>query len=44
MEEMLSFVGGLGMVALKNLSVEDFELDVRLESILVETLREAYQQ
>lgn len=44
LDEMLSFVTGIGMVPLKNLNDEDFELHVRLESILIETLREAYQK
>jgi len=43
LDEMLSFVSGLGKVPLKNLNDEDFEMHVRLESLLIETLREAYQ-
>lgn len=43
LDEMLSFVSNLGMVPLKDLNESDFELNVRLESILIETLKEAYQ-
>ena len=42
--EMLSFVSGLGMVALKDFGDPDFEMNFRLEAILIETLTEAYQQ
>jgi hypothetical protein len=44
LDEMLSFVTSLGLVPLKDLNEEDFELHVRLESLLIETLREAYLQ
>ena len=42
--EMLQFVANLGMSALKDLHDDDYELHVKLESILIDTLREAYQQ
>jgi len=41
-DEMLSFVTNLGMSALNDLNEDDYELHIRLESLLVETLREAY--
>ena len=41
--EMLQFVANLGMSALKDLHEDDYELHVKLESILIDTLREAYQ-
>ena len=44
MEEMLAFVTNLGMIQLKDLSEEDYELHIRLEALLIETLREAYEQ
>ena len=40
---MLSFVSRLGMVPLKDLHEQDFELNLKLESVLIETLKEAYQ-
>ena len=43
-EQMLSFVGGLGMVALRDFGEKDFEMHVRLEAILIDTLKDAYQQ
>ena len=42
LNEMLSFVSHLGMVPLKDLNEHEFELNVRLESLLIETLKEAY--
>ena len=44
MTEMLSFVAGLGLVALKDLYKEDYELHIRLESLLIEVLNEEYQR
>ena len=44
MDEMLAFVTNLGMVQLKDLNGDDFELHIRLESLLIETLKEAYEQ
>lgn len=44
LSEMLSFVSQIGMVALKNIYEDDYELDVRLETILIETLNQAYSQ
>jgi len=44
MEQMLAFVANLGMVQLKDLNEEDYELHIKLESLLIETLREAYEQ
>ena len=44
MDEMLAFVTNLGMVQLKDLNEEDYELHIRLESLLIDTLREAYEQ
>ena len=44
MEEMLEFVTNLGMVQLKDLLQDDYELHVKLEQLLIETLREAYEQ
>ena len=41
---MLAFVTNLGMVQLKEVNEEDYELNVCLEQLLVETLREAYEQ
>jgi len=40
--EMLSFVGKLGMVPLKDLYDDEYELIIRLESLLIETLNQAY--
>lgn len=42
LDEMLSFVSRLGMVPLKDLNETDFELNIRLEFLLIETLKEAY--
>ena len=39
---MLSFVTNLGMIPLKDLNEEDYELHIKLETLLIETLREAY--
>jgi len=44
MIQMLSFVSELGMVTLKNLHEDDYELYIRLEQLLIETLNEAYQR
>ena len=44
LDQMLDFVQNLGMVKLRDLVQDDFELHVRLEQILIETLREAYEQ
>ena len=43
MDQMLEFVQNLGMVELRDLVKDDCELHVRLEQILIETLREAYE-
>ena len=40
---MLSFVTNLGMCPLKDLNEEDYELHIKLETLLIETLRDAYQ-
>jgi len=42
--EMLSFVGKLGMVPLKDLFDDEYELIIRLESLLIETLNLAYKK
>ena len=44
MAEMLAFVDKLGMVELWDLNKDDYDLHVRLESLLIETLKEAYEQ
>ncbi len=44
MAEMLSFVKELGMVSLKSLYDDEYELHIRLDQLLVETLNEAYQR
>ncbi len=41
-EEMLSFVGNLGMISLHDLGSSDFEMHARLEAVMIETLKEAY--
>ena len=42
MTEMLSFVTGLGLVALKDLYRDDYEMHIRIESLLIEVLNEEY--
>lgn len=44
LEQMLGFVSNLGLFQLKDLTEEDYELHIKLEQLLVDTLREAYEQ
>ena len=44
MSEMVSFVDNLGFVDFWDLIKDDYDLHVRLESLLIETLKENYKQ
>ena len=43
MEDMLKFVEKLGMVDLHEFCKDDYELHVRLETLLIDTLKEAFE-